>query len=81
MAIYMDTTENEKDVLAEDTCRWLATRQPWELTYLKPFAVSLSNHERPFDILRAKGLDPIFVAMTGLTADRGEREMGVRLIE
>jgi len=29
-----------------------------------PFVVSLSNHERPFDKLRANGLDCSFVAMT-----------------
>jgi hypothetical protein len=28
-----------------------------------PFVVSLSNHERPFDRLRANGLNPIFKAM------------------
>jgi hypothetical protein len=29
-----------------------------------PFVVSLSNHERPFDRLRANGENPIFVTMT-----------------
>ena len=28
-----------------------------------PFVVSLSNHERPFDKLRANARKPIFVAM------------------
>jgi len=34
------------------------------LAEFMPFVVSLSNHERPFDRLRANGLDSIFVPTT-----------------
>jgi len=71
MPITNGTTEYEKAVFAADSCRWSATRQPWELTSLtpfvmspSPFVVSLSNHEQPFDMLRANGIDSIFVAIT-----------------
>ncbi|MCK4363068.1 MAG: hypothetical protein KAW13_07280, partial [Dehalococcoidia bacterium] len=36
------------------------------------FVVSLSNHERPFDMLRASGLDSIFMAMTFKRASSNE---------
>jgi len=55
MPLASGTTEHEKAVFAADSCRWLAIHQPWELTYPTPFVVSLSNHERPFDMLRANG--------------------------
>jgi hypothetical protein len=69
MSIYTYTTDDEKAVFTADSCRWLATRQPWELTYLMPFVVSPSKHERLFDMLRASGLDSIFAAVTGELGD------------
>ncbi len=35
-----------------------------QLAFKAPFVVSLSNHERPFDRLRANDLEPIFVTIT-----------------
>jgi len=34
-------------------------------TFKTPFVVSLSNHEQPFDRLRANGLESIFVTRQG----------------
>jgi hypothetical protein len=37
---------------------------PFVVSPSAPLRTGLSNHERPFDRLRANGLDPIFVTMT-----------------
>jgi hypothetical protein len=53
MSLVRDTTKNENRL-----CHISIVVSPM------PFVVSLSNHERPFDRLRANGRRLIFVRMT-----------------